>query len=185
MKKHCLSLILLIFINFSFSQEKTIVSDLENLVLDVNQTFIPKTEVINSDGTPSECTRIIYYNKRGVFSAANAISFDRREGSLKANEPGNHEVVAVCINAGGKRLTKTFYVNVNYPKVREVKLSLNSEKIFVGNYIPLQYEITDELNKTRIIDYWNSDVASKYFANVGFSIKALNDKIEIDDANNI
>ena len=48
MKKHCLSLILLIFINFSFSQEKTIVSDLENLVLDVNQTFIPKTEVINS-----------------------------------------------------------------------------------------------------------------------------------------
>ena len=41
------------------------------------------------------------------------------------------------------------------------------------------------MNKTRIIDYWNSDVASKYFANVGFSIKALNNKIEIDDANNI
>ena len=41
------------------------------------------------------------------------------------------------------------------------------------------------MNKTRIIDYWNSDVASRYFANVGFSIKALNNKIEIDDANNI
>ena len=185
MKKRYLSLLLIIFVSLSYSQEKTIISDLENLVLDVNQTFTPKTEVINSDGTPSECTRIIYYNKRGVFSTANAISFNRREGSLKANEPGNHEVVAVCINAGGKRLTKTFYVNVNYPKVKEVKLSLNSEKIFVGNYIPLQYEITDELNKTRIIDYWNSDVASRYFANVGFSIKALNNKIEIDDANNI
>lgn len=50
MKKHYLSLILIIFVSLSYSQEKTIISDLENLVLDVNQTFTPKTEVINSDG---------------------------------------------------------------------------------------------------------------------------------------
>ena len=37
----------------------------------------------------------------------------------------------------------TFYVNVNYPKVKEVKLSLSDDNIYVGNYIPLVYEITE------------------------------------------
>ena len=53
-----------------------------------------------------------------------------------ANEPGTHEVVAICIDSQGKRLSKTFYVDVNYPKVKEVKLSLNNQNIYVGNYIP-------------------------------------------------
>ena len=138
---------------------------------------MPNSKVINFDG--------IYYNKKGVFSSAKSIIFDRSKGTLKANDPGTHEIVAVCINSGGKRLTKTFYVNVNYPKVKEVKLSLSDDNIYVGNYIPLVYEITDELNTKRIIDYWSYDVASKYFSEVEVSLTSSNDKIQIDKSNNI
>ena len=108
------SLILsLIFSNIGFAQNKTIVSDLENLTLDIGQLYKPVSSVVLSDGSTGECTRIIYYNKKGVFSSAKSITFDRSEGTLKANEPGTHEIVAVCIDSEGKRLSKTFYVNVN------------------------------------------------------------------------
>ena len=166
MKNKLIILLSLSFITIGFSQDRTIISDLENLTLDVGQVFKPNSKVINFDGSQGDCERLIYYNKKGVFSSAKSIIFDRSKGTLKANDPGTHEIVAVCINSGGKRLTKTFYVNVNYPKVKEVKLSLSDDNIYVGNYIPLVYEITDELNTKRIIDYWSYDVASKYFSEV-------------------
>ena len=114
-------IISLIFSNIGFAQNKTIVSDLENLTLDIGQLYKPVSSVVLSDGSTGECTRIIYYNKKGVFSSAKSITFDRSEGTLKANEPGTHEIVAVCIDSQGKRLSKTFYVNVNYPKIKEIK----------------------------------------------------------------
>ena len=185
MKNKLIILLSLSFITIGFSQDRTIISDLENLTLDVGQVFKPNSKVINFDGSQGDCERLIYYNKKGVFSSAKSIIFDRSKGTLKANDPGTHEIVAVCINSGGKRLTKTFYVNVNYPKVKEVKLSLSDDNIYVGNYIPLVYEITDELNTKRIIDYWSYDVASKYFSEVEVSLTSSNDKIQIDKSNNI
>ena len=41
---------------------------------------------------------------------------------------------------------------------------------------PLVYEITDELNKKRIIDYWNYDKAYKYFSKVDVSLRSNNEK---------
>ena len=185
MKNNIIILLSSFFITIGFSQDRTIISDLENLTLDVGQVFKPNSKVINFDGSQGDCERLVYYNKKGVFSSAKSIIFDRSKGTLKANDPGTHEIVAVCLNSGGKRLTKTFYVNVNYPKVKEVKLSLSDNKIYVGNYIPLVYEITDELNTKRKIDYWSYDVASKYFSEVDVSLTSSNDKIQIDESNNI
>ena len=185
MKNNIIILLSSFFITIGFSQDRTIISDLENLTLDVGQVFKPNSKVINFDGSQGDCERLVYYNKKGVFSSAKSIIFDRSKGTLKANDPGTHEIVAVCLNSGGKRLTKTFYVNVNYPKVKEVKLSLSDNNIYVGNYIPLVYEITDELNTKRKIDYWSYDVASKYFSEVDVSLTSSNDKIQIDESNNI
>ena len=112
----------LIIVNLGFSQDKSIVSNLKDLTLEIGQVFKPISQVINSDGSEAECVRIIYYNKKGVFSSAKSITFDREKGTLIANDPGNHDVVAVCINSNGKRLTKTFNINVNYPKIKQVKL---------------------------------------------------------------
>ena len=180
------SLILsLIFSNIGFAQNKTIVSDLENLTLDIGQLYKPVSSVVLSDGSTGECTRIIYYNKKGVFSSAKSITFDRSEGTLKANEPGTHEIVAVCIDSQGKRLSKTFYVNVNYPKIKEIKVSTNEENIYEGNYVKLIYEITDEFENKRVIDYWNYGNASKYFSKVDVSLKSNNEKVKIDESNNI
>ena len=180
------SLILsLIFSNIGFAQNKTIVSDLENLTLDIGQLYKPVSSVVLSDGSTGECTRIIYYNKKGVFSSAKSITFDRSEGTLKANEPGTHEIVAVCIDSKGKRLSKTFYVNVNYPKIKEIKVSTNEENIYEGNYVKLIYEITDEFENKRVIDYWNYGNASKYLSKVDVSLKSNNEKVKIDESNNI
>ncbi len=175
----------LIFSNIGFAQNKTIVSDLENLTLDIGQLYKPVSSVVLSDGSTGECTRIIYYNKKGVFSSAKSITFDRSEGTLKANEPGTHEIVAVCIDSQGKRLSKTFYVNVNYPKIKEIKVSTNEENIYEGNYVKLIYEITDEFDNKRVIDYWNYGNASKYFSKVDVSLKSNNEKVKIDESNNI
>jgi hypothetical protein len=172
-------------ISYTYSQEKTIISDLENLTLNIGEIFKPSSQVINLDGSEGKCIRLYYYNKKGVFSSAKSITFDRSEGTLNANEPGTHEVVAICIDSEGSRLSKTFYVDVNYPKVKEVKLSLNNQNIYVGNYIPLVYEITDERDTKRVIDFWSTDVAARYFSEVDMSLKSNNNKIEIDESNNI
>ncbi len=185
MKKTLLTTFIFFFFGIALSQDKTIISDLENLTLDVGEVFMPTSKVVNSDGSDVDCLRIIYYNKKGVFSSAKSITFDRTNGTLKANDPGNHDVVAVCIDSNGKRLTRTFNISVNYPKIKEVKLSVAQNKLYVGNYVPLVYEITDELNKKRIIDYWNYDKAYKYFSKVDVSLSSNNKKVKIDSSNNI
>ena len=177
--------ILLLCVNFCFSQDKSIVSNLTNLSLNIGEVFKPESQVINSDGNKIECEKVIYYNKKGVFSTAKSIIFDRNKGTLKANEPGTHEVVAVCIDTKGNRLTKTFNVNVNYPKIKKIKLLTSQKSIYVGNYVRLTFEITDEFDNKRTIDYWNYDKAQRYFANVGVTLISSNNKIKIDSSNNI
>ena len=177
--------IFLLCTNFCFSQDKSIVSNLANLTLNIGEIFTPKSEIIHSDGTKVECVKVIYYNKKGVFSTAKSIIFDRDNGTLKANEPGTHEVVAVCIDNNGNRLTKTFSVNINYPKIKYIRLLTNQKSIYVGNYVKLTFEITDEFDTKRIIDYWNYDKAKRYFANVGVTLTSNNNKISIDSSNNI
>ena len=177
--------IFLLCINFCFSQDKSIISNLENLTLNIGEVFNPKSQAINSDGSAIQCVKVIYFNKKGVFSTAKSIIFDREKGTLKANDPGTHEVVAVCIDSNGNRLTKTFNVNVNYPKIKNVKLITDQKSIYVGNYVKLTFEVTDEFDNKRIIDYWNYDKAQRYFANVGVNIISSNDKIRIDSSNNI
>ena len=177
--------IFLLCTNFCFSQDKSIVSNLANLTLNIGEIFTPKSEIIHSDGTKVECVKVIYYNKKGVFSTAKSIIFDRDKGTLKANDPGTHEVVAVCIDNNGNRLTKTFSVNINYPKIKYIRLLTNQKSIYVGNYVKLTFEITDEFDTKRIIDYWNYDMAKRYFANVGVTLTSNNNKISIDSSNNI
>ena len=68
-------------------------------------------------------------------------------------------------------MSKTFNVNVKYPKVKEIKLSINASKIYSGTYIPISYEVIDEMGFKR--------------NNVNFSLKSSNDILTIDDVNNV
>ena len=47
------------------------------------------------------------------------------------------------------------------------------------------YEITDEMGVIRNIDYWKSDNAQKYFSNLEFSINSSNNKLDVDESNNV
>lgn len=171
MRKPLITLILLLSYFSVLSQTKTIESNLENLSLEIGESYTPNTYVLMSDGNQADCQRIIYYNKRGVFSSANSIAVDRQSGTIKANEPGNHEVVAICFDKTGKRISKTFNVSVKYPKVKEIKLIIGSSKIYAGTYIPITYEVIDVMGFKR--------------NNVNFSLKSSSDILEIDNVNNI
>ncbi len=166
-----LSLLLLITPFFNYAQEKSIISDLEGLELSIGDSFVPTTFVIDSKDNKSDCDRIIYYNKRGVFSTANSIKVDNQTGEITANKPGLHEVVAVCYGKDRKRVSKTYQVNVKYPKVKEIKISLNTDKVYTGTYLPISYEVIDEMGFVR--------------DNVNFSLKSSNNILSIDPINNI
>ena len=182
------NILLLIFISFStllFSQDKSIVSDLDELKLDIGQVYKPTTYTVDNNGKKYDCERVIYYYKKGAFSmTGKAMEFDRAKGTIKAVEPGYHEVVAICYNSGSSS-RRTFNISINYPKVKSIEILTNEQGIYTDSYIPLSYKITDQMNVIRDINYWKSDNAERYFSNLEFSINSSNDKLNIDDSNNV
>jgi len=104
-----------------FSQEKSIISDLDELKLDIGQVYKPTTYTVDNKGKKSDCERVIYYYKKGAFSmTGKAMEFDRAKGTIKAVEPGYHEIVAICYNSGSSS-RRTFNVSINYPKVKSIE----------------------------------------------------------------
>ena len=170
MKK--ITLLLLIISSISFSQTRTLESNLEGLILEVGDSFTPETYVKYNDGSTGSCEVIIYYHKKGVFNVGGSIVQDPSTGNLLANEPGNHEVVAVCIDPknDGERFSKTFSVFVNYSSPKAIKLNIGQE-FFSGNYIPLTYSIETEKGNSR------DDVA--------VNISSSNPSVVSVDANNL
>ena len=139
--KYIITILIFIFsYQMNFSQNQTIESNLNGLVLEIGDTFMPESFVKNFDGTTRNCETIIYYNKKGVFNVGGSIVQDPSTGEIVANEPGKHEVVAVCVDSrdNGNRLSQTFIVTVNYSKTESVKLEI-SDEAFSGSYVPLTY----------------------------------------------
>ena len=141
MKYIITSLLFIFSVQLNFSQNQTIESNLEGLTLEIGDSFMPESYVKNSDGTKRDCEVIIYYNKKGVFNVGGSIVQDPSTGKIIANEPGQHEVVAVCVDSrnNGDRLSQTFIVTVNYTKTASVKLEVSNEA-FTGSYVPLAYK---------------------------------------------
>jgi len=140
--RYIITILLFIFsFQINFSQNQTIESNLSGLVLEVGDTFMPESFVKNFDGTTRNCETIIYYNKKGVFNVGGSIVQDPSTGKIVANEPGKHEVVAVCVDSrnNGDRLSQTFIVTVNYTKTESVKIEV-SDEAFAGSYFPLTYK---------------------------------------------
>lgn len=149
--KYLITIILTIFsFQMNFSQNQTIESNLDGLVLEVGDTFMPESYVKNFDGTSRNCETLIYYNKKGVFNIGGSIVQDPSTGKIVANEPGKHEVVAVCVDSrnNGDRLSQTFIVTVNYSKTNSIELEI-SDEAFTGSYIPLKYKSITENGNAR------------------------------------
>ena len=165
--RYVITILFFIFsIQINFSQNQTIESNLSGLVLEVGDTFMPESFVKNFDGTTRNCETIIYYNKKGVFNVGGSIVQDPSTGKIVANEPGKHEVVAVCVDSrnNGDRLSQTFIVTVNYTKTESVKIKV-SDEAFVGSYVPLTYKSVTENGNERNdlianINSSNKDVVS-------------------------
>jgi hypothetical protein len=146
-------------------------SNLDGLSIDVGEVFEPSTYVESEDGKITTCPNLIYYNKNGALNWDDGISVNRRRGTIRGEKPGKHKVIALCIGLTDSRLSRDFDVTVNYAKAKELSVSLNTEKVYVGSYVPLSYKITDDYGFTR------------YDANI--KIKSDNNLVAIDDLNNV
>ena len=176
MKNRFLILILSLFITTVVAQEKSVISDLDELKLDIGQIYKPTTYSVDNEGKKYDCERQYYYYKKGAFNMnGKAIEYDRANGTIKAVEPGYHEVVAICYGSG-KSIRRTFNVTINYPKVKSIDIITGNEPIYTDTYVPLSYKITDQMDVVRDIDYWKSDNAERYFSNLEFSINSSNNK---------
>ena len=185
MKNKFLLIVFTLFFSFLTSQERSIISDLDEVKLDIGQIYEPTTYLVDNKGNKFDCERVIYYYKKGAFSTTGKVmEFDRAKGTIKAVEPGYHEVVAICYDSGSSS-RRTFNVTINYPKVKSIEILTSDKDIYTDSYIPLSYKITDQMNVIRDIDYWKSDNAERYFSNLEFSINSSNDKLDIDDSNNV
>ena len=174
MKKPLLNLIisaLLLTTTSMYSQELIVKSNLENLTMRVGETFKPTSFAEDLQGQKTLCQAVIYYNKKGVFSTAKAVTVNREKGTIRANEPGTHEIVALCIGQEGQRLSRTFPVQVDFPKAKEIKITLASAKVYEGSYIPLEFEVVDEMNFTRKNEF--------------FQLSSGSENIQIDAFNNV
>tara|TARA_S200000501_G_scaffold230940_2_gene216580 strand:+ start:5021 stop:7039 length:2019 start_codon:yes stop_codon:yes gene_type:complete len=130
------------------AQDLFIKSDLEGLTMRLGDSFEPETYVENLNGEQFSCPYVYYYNKEGVYSRAESISYDRNNGEIKANAPGKHEVVAMCLGLQNDRLSRTFEVEVNYGKVSEITISLPQNN-YVNTYLPINFEVVDEVGFKR------------------------------------
>ena len=169
--KNILLLIILMISSTVFSQELSIESNLSGLKLKLGEEFTPDSYALDRNGEKIMCAGVIYYNKRGVFSRADAITVDREEGKIIANKPGIHEVVALCVSQDGQRLSRTFDVVVDYPKTEEIKITLGGDKIYADTYVPLNFEVIDEMG------YKRDDIL--------FKLNSSNNVLEVDSYNNV
>ena len=92
MKKTFLTPILFLLATTLAAQEKSVISDLDELKLDIGQTYKPTTYSVDNQGKKYDCERVIYYYKKGAFSMTGKVmEFNRAKGTIKAVEPGYHE----------------------------------------------------------------------------------------------
>ena len=175
-----ISLLALLMTSNLFSQDLIVKSNLEGLTMKVGETFKPTSFAETLNGEKSFCQAVIYYNKKGVFSSAKAITVNRSEGTIKANEPGTHEIVALCIGQDGQRLSRTFPVAVDYPKAKEIKASLINEVLTNWNPTEIHQRMID-LKKDQLMQQeWakNTDPDDK----LRWNLDPLNDSSRLDQA---
>ena len=163
-------IILLFIITFSFelySQESNrIVSNIQDLVLDVDESFVASSVTMDDNDNEVSCNNMIYYSRN-----REALDVDNETGEITANLPGFYTIVAICIQEGGNRLRKDFSVKVNYPPVNEIKISLIDNVLYTDSYIPLIFEVIDEKGFVR--------------NDVKFNLTSSNNLISIDNLNNV
>ena len=78
MKKKALLIIFFLSSITLTSQEKNLISDLDELKLNIGEVYSPNTYSIDNQGKKYDCERVIYYNKKGTFNLA--------------IRPGNHNI---------------------------------------------------------------------------------------------
>ena len=135
--KPIILLFIIIFSFESYSQDSNrIVSNIQDLVLDVDESFTPSSVTMDDNDNEVSCNNMIYYSRN-----REALDVNNETGEITANLPGFYTVVAICIQEEGKRLRKNFFVKVNYPPVNKIKISLINNVLYTDSYIPLIFDV--------------------------------------------
>lgn len=137
-----------------------IVTEPENITLDVGQELQLNAKLVNADGEAQPDTMIYFSRARTSLSVT-------RSGLMKALEPGSFTVIAYKTAQGDNPvMRKNITVKVNFPKVDRIVFNDVPNKLYEGTSFQVESRVYDVLDFKRedleVSDYSssNSKVAS-------------------------
>lgn len=132
-----------------------IVTDPENITLDVGQEMQIKAMLLNADGDVQPDTMIYFSRARRSLSVT-------RSGMMKALEPGSYTVIVYKTAQGDNPvMRKNITVKVNFPKVDRIVFNDVPNKLYEGTAFQVESRIYDILDFKRedleVTDYSSSN----------------------------
>ena len=127
-----------------FAQDLRIVTEPEELVMDVETSARIDAKVVDAEGNEVPGQQLLFYSRKGK-----AVEVDE-SGMVTAHMPGEHKIIILTPRpATGKRLRIDYPVKVNFPPISEIIVSEVPAKVYAGTIFPLEVLVMDEMGLER------------------------------------
>jgi len=132
-----------------------IITELENISLDVGQEMQLKATLVDADGEVQPDTMIYFSRARGSLSVT-------RNGLMKAQEPGSYTVIVYKTAQGDHPvMRKNITVNIKFPKLDRIVFNDVPTKLYEGTSFQVESRVYDVLDFRRddleVSDYSSSN----------------------------
>lgn len=146
----------LMFTGISNAQDKSIVFEMKQLTLQIDEETEITAKVVDADGNVLPDTVMFFSgNRRSLIVSQN--------GKVKAIKPGSFSIIAITL--GENRIREDLPVIVEFPPVTSIELTTKPENVYAGTSFPLHFEVKDVSGAIRdnvdvMVSSSNEDVIS-------------------------
>ncbi len=129
-----LLLMLLSFSTLATAQEKSIVFEMEEMTLKIDEETKITAKVLDADGNILPDTVIFFSGNRRSLIV-------NQLGDVKAVKPGSFSIIAITL--GQNRIRKDLPVTVEFPPVTSIEFVEKPENVYSGTSFPLTFVVKD------------------------------------------
>ncbi len=122
------------------AQEKSIVFEMEQLTLQIDEETEITAKVVDADGNVLPDTVMFFSGNRRSLIVSQL-------GKVKAIKPGSYSIIAITL--GENRVRKDLPVMVEFPPVTSVEFTTKPNNVYAGTSFPLRFEVKDASGATR------------------------------------
>ncbi|MBO6525363.1 MAG: hypothetical protein JJ971_16155 [Balneolaceae bacterium] len=122
------------------AQEKSIVFEMDQLSLQIDEETEITAKVVDSDGNVLPDTVMFFSGNRRSLIVSQL-------GRVKAIKPGSYSIIAITL--GENRVRKVLPVMVEFPPVTSVQFTTKPENVYAGTSFPLHFEVKDAAGAIR------------------------------------